>query len=167
MRCESQSPIIGSDFFAGEGAVIGGDPMVFKDGKPVDVRGGLIIGDRVWVGARAVIMKGDKGPTRIGSDVIIGPHVTIGHDSIIGDGVRILLGSHLAGYVEVGEGTLICMGALIRNRIKIGRGSVIGMGSVVVKDIPAYSVAYGNPARVNVKKSVKKYLIDRYRSVVN
>lgn len=166
MRCESQRPIIGSGFFAGEGSVIGGDPMLFKDGKSYKALGGLIIGDNVWVGARAVIMKGDEGPTRIGSNVIIGPHTTIGHDTIIHDGARIVLGCHIAGHVEIGERALICMGSLIRNRIKIGRGSLVGMGSVVVKDIPAYSVAYGNPARVNLKKSVKKYLIDRYRSVV-
>lgn len=30
----------------------------------------------------------------------------------------------------------------------IGQRSIIGAGSVVVKDIPEYSVAVGNPARV-------------------
>ena len=30
----------------------------------------------------------------------------------------------------------------------IGAGCVIGAGAVVAKDIPAYSLAVGNPARV-------------------
>ncbi len=30
---------------------------------------------------------------------------------------------------------------------EIGRDSVVGVGSVVTKDIPAFSVAVGNPAR--------------------
>jgi acetyltransferase-like isoleucine patch superfamily enzyme len=30
----------------------------------------------------------------------------------------------------------------------IGEGSIVGAGSVVVKPIPPYSVAVGNPARV-------------------
>ena len=81
--CTQLRPKIGKNFWAGKGSVIGGDPMVFKDGKPVKVTGGLEIGDNVWVGSRAVIMNGDKGPTRIEDDVIIGPHVTIGHDSKI------------------------------------------------------------------------------------
>jgi acetyltransferase-like isoleucine patch superfamily enzyme len=32
--------------------------------------------------------------------------------------------------------------------VKIGEGSLIGGGSVVSRDIPPYSLAYGNPARV-------------------
>lgn len=158
--------VIGSGFRAEEGSVIGGVPMVFRDGKLVDVKGGLVIGDNVWVGSCSVIMNGDTRPTWIGPDVIIGPNVTIGHDSRIGKGAQIMVGAHLAGYVEIGEGAVICMGALIRNQIKIGRGAVIGMGAVVVKDIPAHCVAYGNPARVNVKKSIKKHFGDLYRRVL-
>ena len=35
--------------------------------------------------------------------------------------------------------------------VTIGKGSVIGAGSVVTKDIPDWSIATGNPAKV-VKK---------------
>jgi phosphonate metabolism protein (transferase hexapeptide repeat family) len=51
-------------------------------------------------------------------------HVTIGHDVWIGHGAIVLPGRH------------------------IGTGAVIGAGSVVTKDIHAYSIAVGNPARV-------------------
>jgi phosphonate metabolism protein (transferase hexapeptide repeat family) len=51
-------------------------------------------------------------------------HVTIGHDVWIGHGAIVLPGR------------------------QIGTGAVIGAGSVVTKDIPAYGVAAGNPARV-------------------
>ena len=42
----------------------------------------------------------------------------------------------------IGAGSVICPG------VTIGRNSVIGAGSVVTKDIPANSVAVGNPCRV-------------------
>ena len=35
--------------------------------------------------------------------------------------------------------------------VTIGEGAIIGAASVVVTDIPAFSVAMGNPARVVVK----------------
>jgi galactoside O-acetyltransferase len=41
--------------------------------------------------------------------------------------------------------------AFILKGVTIGEGAIIGVNSVVVNDIPAYSVAMGNPARVVVK----------------
>ena len=39
-------------------------------------------------------------------------------------------------------------GAILLPGVTIGKGSVIGAGAVVTKDIPPYTVAVGNPARV-------------------
>ncbi|MEP6633948.1 MAG: acyltransferase [Luteimonas sp.] len=39
-------------------------------------------------------------------------------------------------------------GVRVLRGVRIGRGSVIGAGSVVTRDIPAYSIAVGAPARV-------------------
>lgn len=39
-------------------------------------------------------------------------------------------------------------GAILLPGVTIGKGSVVGAGAVVTKDIPPYSVAVGNPARV-------------------
>ncbi|MBR5476838.1 MAG: acyltransferase [Bacteroidaceae bacterium] len=45
-------------------------------------------------------------------------------------------------YVSIGEGCIILPG------VTIGDHSVIGANAVVTKDIPPYSVAVGNPAKV-------------------
>lgn len=44
--------------------------------------------------------------------------------------------------VWVGEKVIILKG------VTVGKGAVIGAGSVVTKDVPPYSVVFGNPARL-------------------
>ena len=50
--------------------------------------------------------------------------------------------------VIIGHDVWIGHGAIVLPGRRIGSGAVIGAGSVVTKDIPAYAVAVGNPARV-------------------
>lgn len=50
--------------------------------------------------------------------------------------------------VSIGDGCWIGGGVIILPGVTIGNGSVIGAGSVVTKDIPANTVAVGNPCRV-------------------
>ena len=49
---------------------------------------------------------------------------------------------------HIGNDVWIGNGAKIKAGICIGTGAVIGMGSVVVKDVPAYGVFGGNPAKL-------------------
>lgn len=50
--------------------------------------------------------------------------------------------------VLIGHDVWIGEGCIIKQGVTIGVGSVIGMGSIVTKNIPPYSIAAGNPARV-------------------
>lgn len=50
--------------------------------------------------------------------------------------------------VIIGHDVWIGHGAVVLPGRRIGTGAVIGAGSVVTKDIPAYAIAVGNPARV-------------------
>ena len=50
--------------------------------------------------------------------------------------------------VRIGEGRIIGVNVIILPGVTVGEGCIIGAGSVVMKDIPPYSVAVGNPARV-------------------
>ena len=50
--------------------------------------------------------------------------------------------------ITIGSNCWIASNVVITGGVKIGEGCVIGAGSVVTKDIPANSLAVGNPCRV-------------------
>jgi len=52
------------------------------------------------------------------------------------------------GYVKIGNNVFLGEKCSVLKNVSIGNGSVVGANSVVTKDIPAYSVAVGNPARI-------------------
>ncbi|OAK67685.1 hypothetical protein ABB05_21245 [Lederbergia galactosidilytica] len=56
------------------------------------------------------------------------------------------------GPIIIGEDVWIGSNVTILSGVNVGRGSIIGAGSVVTKDIPKYSIAVGNPAKVISKR---------------
>ncbi|MDO4367789.1 MAG: DapH/DapD/GlmU-related protein [Bacteroidales bacterium] len=78
-------------------------------------------------------------------------------NSIIGNNVRILQNVSIAGRGP-GNGTpiieddvMIGCGACILGGVKIGKGAKIGANAVVLKDVPAGSIAVGIPAKIIIK----------------
>ena len=90
----------------------------------------------------------DVGMIRIGDNVQIAPNVAIytaGHpvhpatrNTSYEYGIDVTIGNN----VWIGGNVVICPG------VKIGDNAVIGAGSVVLRDIPAWTIAAGNPCRV-------------------
>lgn len=98
----------------------------------------------IFVGAGARI-----GPNcYIGNGTIVNTHASLDHDSNLGLYSHLCPGATTGGHVTIGHRTLIGIGACIRDHISIGSESIIGMGSVVLKSVPANSVAYGNPCKL-------------------
>lgn len=89
-----------------------------------------------------------QAQAKIGNHCIINTKAQVDHDCHISDFVHLGPGSVLCGSVSVGEGTFIGAGAVVTPGKKIGAWSIIGAGAVVLKDVPDYSVAVGNPARI-------------------
>lgn len=58
----------------------------------------------------------------------------------------------ISGKTIIDEEAFLGIGVRVIKAVHIGRHSVIGANSVVTKDIPAYSVAVGNPAKI-----IRKY----------
>jgi lipopolysaccharide O-acetyltransferase len=52
------------------------------------------------------------------------------------------------GFVHIEENVFIGEYVTILKNVRIGKGSIIGANSLVSKDIPEFSIATGNPARV-------------------
>ncbi len=59
------------------------------------------------------------------------------------------------GEIHIGKGVMVGMETLIMPGVTIGDGAIIGAGSIVTKDIPAWTIATGRPARV-VKEIPKR-----------
>ncbi|MBP5615893.1 MAG: sugar O-acetyltransferase, partial [Alphaproteobacteria bacterium] len=58
--------------------------------------------------------------------------------------------------VKIGKNVLIGANSILLSGVTIGDNSVVGAGSVVTKDIPANTIAVGNPAKVIKKIEVAK-----------
>lgn len=116
------------------------------------------IGDRTFIGASSIFCATE---IKIGNDVLISFGAAIAdHDShsIIfehrkQDVVNWYDGkkdwTHVKSRpVMISDKVWIGMHAILLEGVTIGEGAVVGAGSVITKDVPAYVVVAGNPARV-------------------
>jgi sugar O-acyltransferase (sialic acid O-acetyltransferase NeuD family) len=111
------------------------------------IAAGVDIGAGSVVVAGAVINPGSS----IGSSVIVNTCASVDHECVIEDGVHIGPGVNLGGNVKVGRGSWIGLGAKIKDGVTVGRGAIVGAGAVVLRDVPAESVVFGVPAKVQRK----------------
>ena len=99
---------------------------------------------------------------RIGDNVLFGSHIYMtDHDHGIYSGDSVKHSSPTEppssrkltdkGFVIIGDNVHVGEYVCIMKNVQIGKGSIIGAQSVVTRNIPEYSIAVGNPAKV-IKK---------------
>ena len=111
----------------------------------------LIVGDNSHLGYMLNIAVGAR--VEIGRHVLIATGVTlIGYDSHPLDPIKRSRGDppDTGGEesIVIGDYAWLGTNALVLKGVTIGEAAVIGAGSVVTHDIPPYTVAVGQPARV-------------------
>ncbi len=108
--------------------------------------GDILLGDRVRVGIGSVII----GPVTMGSGSGLGQHVFVsGFNHGFSDGSKNSSQQALdIRPTTIEEEAHIGANSVVLAGVTIGKRCQIGAGSVVTKDIPPFSVAVGNPAKV-------------------
>lgn len=118
----------------------------------------LVIGDRTYIGDSTFVI---ASKIEIGEDVLISWGCTfVDHDSHSlrfsqrkSDVEKWIVGQKDWTNVEIAPVSIedkvwIGFGVIVLKGVTIGTGAIVGAGSVVTKDVPAWTVVAGNPARV-------------------
>jgi UDP-N-acetylglucosamine acyltransferase len=88
----------------------------------------------------------DKGETSIGDHCLLMAYVHVGHDCVLGDHVIMANNASVSGHCEVGDYANFGGYAGAPQFRNIGTCAHIAGMSLVLKDVPAYMTAMGNPA---------------------
>lgn len=129
-----------------------GDDFTIRSPFFCDYGYNITIGRNFFANVNWVVL--DAAPVTIGDNVFIAPNVgiyTAGHPLDAEERGR---GTEYARAVTIGNDVWIGAGVSVLPGVTIGDRVVIGAGSVVNRDIPADSLAVGNPCRV--VRSLKK-----------
>lgn len=108
--------------------------------------GSVIIGDRTKIGLSNTII----GPVTIGNDIRLAQNITLSGLNHNYEDISIPI--HEQGVstapITIEDNTWIGANVVVVAGVTIGKHSIVAAGSIVTKDIPPYSVAVGNPARI-------------------
>ena len=116
-------------------------------GRKISLSPHISLGDFSGIGDKSYI----HGKVTIGNNVMMGPEVTIFSRNHRYDRTDIPMNQQ--GFSEdkeivIEDDVWIGTKSILTAGVKIEKGSIIAAGSVVTKDVPAYTIVGGNPAKI-------------------
>lgn len=89
---------------------------------------------------------------RLSCDIFVGnyntfqPFTSVGHDVKIGNFCHFNTNSFMGGFVRIEDEVTLHTGAIIHPHKTVKMNSIIGAGAVVIRNVPASTTLFGNPA---------------------
>jgi acetyltransferase-like isoleucine patch superfamily enzyme len=117
----------------------------------------LVVGDHTYIGKHCTVQVNG----RIGRGVLIAnnvgligridheyrvPGVLLSQNNWIGNSKSLSMLNE--NQLIIGDDVWIGYGAIVLSGLSIGSGAIVAAGAVVTKDVPAFAIVAGNPARV-------------------
>lgn len=138
----------------GHSTIINGELLTFAHGGQITIGSFCFVGRNTFIWSASRIAVGDR--VLISHGVNIFDNLT--HPLSAAERHHQFLSLLTVGHpkeldldekdIVIEDDALICAGAFILRGVTIGRGAVVGAAAVVTKDVPAWTVVAGNPARV-------------------
>jgi len=109
-------------------------------------RNKLVIQEGTYINRFTMIDASER--IQIGANCMIGPHCYItDHDHLHGRDKLVQEQQLIGAPVIIGHDVWIGAGAIILKGVTVGDGAIIGAGAVVSREVAAYSICAGVPAR--------------------
>jgi acetyltransferase-like isoleucine patch superfamily enzyme len=160
--------------FTGHGIIVvtGARPFPKVINKGGEIHAGncqFYEGVRLEIGKKAILQIGNGTYLNRNTIVVAETSVEIGKDCLIAWDVVIMdsdlhpiLGKVMENKpVIIEDNVWIGCRTIILKGVRIGRGAIVAAGSVVTKDIPAYAIAAGVPARIIATRSAEEPLTEK------
>ena len=132
-------------------------------GRLCVLRAGTVLGgepqDDKYDGARSIVRIGEKcqfhehttvhRATGEGQETILGDRVRlmagshVGHNCVVGDDVVLVNGSALGGHAQIGERCILSGNSAVHQFTRVGRLTMVAGGSMVTRDAPPFSMVTG------------------------
>lgn len=157
-RSRMHSKFGSSPQFVSRGVIFVGDEIHFGHDVSIgrhsefyaDMGGAIRVGNRVSFNSQCHINASGGGEIRIGSLCLIGPGVVMrtGQHKFSDRGRPIRDQGNKYGDISVDQDVWVGANAVILSGVAIGSGAIIAAGAVVTRDVDAYAIVGGVPARV-------------------